>query len=261
MPDKTPEWWLDKLSKKLDQQISDAKKWAQYFDGTQPLAFATTKYRAEFDTMVKAISDNWMPIICEAVNERMHIDGFRFGETVKDDTDAWSIWQQNGLDSSSELLHMDALKYGVSAALVWVDEDDADKVLISVEHPMETYVAHAAGPQRKRIAAIKRYKDEWEDRQFCYVYLPDVTYRFITSDAMSVDWTLDESIENPTGLVPVVAFRNRLDTFGNWRSELDGFTSTQDQINKLVADMIVASEYGALGYWLGSAKGPGNREA
>lgn len=245
MAERSPFWWLDKLQAKLDHQTKEAKKWASYFDGTQPLAFSTNKYLNEFQMMVKSISDNWMPIICEAVNERLHIDGFRFGDSQADDKAAWEIWQRNGLDSASELLHMDALKYGVSAAMVWVDPENPDQPLISVEHPSETFVAHAAGPRRERVAAIKRFVDEWDDRRYCYVYLPDRTYRFVTKDQRSLDWMHADTIPNPTGQVPVVAFRNRQDTFGHWRSELDGFTSTQDQINKLVADMIVASEYGA----------------
>jgi hypothetical protein len=242
MVERSAEWWLRKLTDKLDKQISATSKWAKYFDGTQPLSFATASYKVEFETMIKAVSDNWMPLLCEAVNERMHIDGFRFGQNPKADDDAWRIWQLNGLDSDSELLHLDALKYGTSAVMVWRDEG-TDQPIITVEHPHEVYVAHAPGTARERIAAIKRWNDEWSEAKFTNIYLPDATLKFMAEGEAAPD--LIDVIENPLGVVPVVAFRNRMDTWGNFRSELDGFTSTQDQINKLLADMMVASEYGA----------------
>lgn len=242
--DRSPYDWLRILLAKLDKQRSMIAPYAKYFDGTQPLAFATSSYRAEFETMVKSISDNWMPMLCEAVNERMHVDGFRFGDNPKADVDAWYIWQENGLDCDSELLHLDALKYGVSAAMVWLD-DDTRRPLITVEHPNEVYVAHAPGTARRRVAAVKRWADEWSERKFANVYLADYVFKFASSDVNSDEFVLYEALENPLGAVPVVAFRNRLDTYGQYRSELDGFLSTQDQINKLVADMLVASEYGA----------------
>lgn len=241
--DRTPEQWLTILTAKLDRQRSEIKKYGSYFDGTQPLSFATSKYRSEFEQMVRGISDNWMPLIIEAVNERLHVDGFRFGEDPRADNDANFIWQMNGLDCDSELLHLDALKFGVSAAMVWVD--DAGLPLITVEHPNEVYVAHAPGTARRRIAALKRWSDEWTNAKYANVYLPDVVLKFQSSSEYADDFKLYEVLPNPLGSVPVVAFRNRLDTYGHYRSELDGFLSTQDQINKLVADMLVSSEFGA----------------
>lgn len=233
---------LKRMLDKLTAQRAGIKKYSDYFDGSQPLAFATSNYRAEFEGMVKAISDNWMPIIVEAVNERMHIDGFRFGEDPGADADAWSIWQENSLDCDSELLHLDAFKFGVSAAMVWLD-DDTGRPIITVEHPSEVCVVHAPGTARKRVAAVKNWFDDWEGVHFANLYLPDETHKFSSLDGS--DWLPYEVVPNPVGIVPVVAFRNRLDTFGRFRSELDGFLSTQDQINKLVADMMVASEFAA----------------
>lgn len=237
-----PSILLKRMLDKLAKQRAGIKKYGDYFDGVQPLAFATSTYRAEFETMVKSISDNWMPIVVEAVNERMHVDGFRFGDDPSADADAWLIWQENGLDCDSELLHLDAFKYGVSAALVWLDEDTGRPV-ITVEHPTEVCVAHAPGTARKRVAAVKSWHDDWEDVHYANLYLPEITYKFASPDGNA--WLEFEAVPNPVGIVPVVAFRNRLDTFGRARSELDGFLSTQDQINKLVADMMVASEFAA----------------
>lgn len=242
MVERSPDEWLDALLVRLGKQQQAIKKYADYFDGTQPLGFATSSYRAEFEQIVKSTSDNWMPIIVEAVSERLHVNGFRFGDNPDADDDANLIWQENGLDNDSELLHLDALKYGVSAAMVWVDEDSG-RPLITVEHPTEVYVAHAAGTARTRVAAVKAYIDDWDGLHYANVYLPEVTYKFLSSDGNK--WAQIDAVPNPVGIVPVVAFRNRMDTFGRFRSELDGFTSTQDQINKLVADMLVASEFGA----------------
>jgi hypothetical protein len=55
----------------------------------------------------------------------------------------------------------------------------------------------------------------------------------------------DEFVPNPLGVVPIVEFRNRPRLLGEGRSEIADVISVQNQINKLVCDMMIAAEFSA----------------
>ena len=94
--------------------------------------YATEKWRRAFGGLFSAFADNWCALVVDAVEERINVEGFRFGDPTGD-ADAWEIWQRNGLDADSELCHIDALIYGVAYALVWYGDDD--RATVDVESP------------------------------------------------------------------------------------------------------------------------------
>lgn len=246
----SPAWWLDQLNKRLVARNEKTEKFERYYEGNQPLANVSKKYRAEFAEMLRGISDNWMALVVDAVEERLHVDGFRTGGETQADPSAWEIWQRNDLDADSELLHRDSLVTGQGYAMVWwAGEGQAE---ITIESPCETIVA---GSRRRRQAALKSWKDEWTGELFANVYLPDAIWKFQATrkvesdlDRLAMAWEPrkgDETVPNPLGFVPIVEFPNRPRTGKPGRSEIADVLSTQDQINKLVCDMIIASEFAA----------------
>lgn len=266
---RSPQWWVQNLSLRLMARIGQTKKFQDYYDGLQPLTFVTSKYRAEFGKMLAAISDNWMALVIDAVEERLHVEGFRIGDEVDGDSDAWDMWQRSHLDADSELVHNSSLVLGEAGVLVWYDQE-VDAPEITVESALQVLVAFAPGSRRRRDAAIKMWLDDWTGRLFANIYLPDGVWKFATDATLTGNpWTSEgdsyrqqfgvdvastyswvplqpNSFEpNPLGVVPVVPIINRPQLLGRGRSEIIEVTSTQDQINKLVADMIVASEFGA----------------
>lgn len=256
--DTTPAGWLKLLEPKLVDQITAVTKYLAYYNGVQPISNITTvKYREEFARLLAGICDNWMPLVIDSVEERMHVEGFRFGDDPKADDDAWAMWQRNFLDADSETLHSVMLTAGLAFTMVWPDTDGEPK--ITVEHPTQVYVATAAGDRRKRLAAIKLWCDEWTGDDFANVYLPDSITKFSRKSSSTSDLTSSsvfgvggnwrerdgQTIDNPLGVVPIVPYINRPDMFGNGKSDLFDLLSTQDQVNKLVADMIIAAEFGA----------------
>lgn len=268
MPDDvTPELWLERLSKRLSNRESEVLRFERYYDGPHPLAFATSEYREEFERMLSAVSDNWMALVVDAAEERLHVEGFRIGEDPAGDSDAWQIWQENFLDADSELAHSTALTTSEAAVLVWWGDDD--RPVITVEHPRQVIVALEPGSRRRRAAAMKRWVDEWSGRWMANVYLPDAIHKFETTtvpeqyrsghdgqqalEGSAVQWRRraedDGMVQNPLGVVPIVPLVNRpkmMPTTGFLgRSEIAQVISTQDQINKLVCDLLVSSEYGA----------------
>jgi hypothetical protein len=238
--------WVEPLSDRLDKQKHYVEFYQAYYDGKHKTSFTTDGYREEFDKFLTAITDNWMPIVVDAVSERMDVRGFRFDKKGKGDEEAWDLWQASHLDADSELLHTAVLTGGTASVMVWVDEKSEEEMpLITVEDPCQVYVATGGPSRRERIAGIKVWADDWTGNDRVNVYLPDNLYKIIKT---SSGWQPFENYlyGNPLGVVPIVPFfnRGRLKP-GTYKSELYDVTPTQDQINKILCDAIVSSEYSA----------------
>lgn len=268
----TPPWWLKKLQKQLQDQAAGVARFERYYDGEHDLKFVSEKYRHEFGRILREISDNWMELVVEAVNERLHVDGFRVRDTKPPaagrttrlskppeiDLDAWAIWQANHLDADSETVHRTAITTGVAYVMVWPDPKDASKPIITPEHPSQVTVSYEPGSHRQIRSALKWWTDDWGAHQFANLYLPNAIYKWAAPYNSSggntrPKWVpigelvtgAEAELRNPFGVVPIVPFVNVPDIYGTGRSELRNVTSTQDQINKLVCDMLVASEFAA----------------
>lgn len=260
-----PLWWVGKLERMLDRDQPVLKKYDDYYEGQHPLGFATPKFREAFGSLFSAFSDNWCDLVVDAVRERLRVQGFRWGgQDAAGDAEAWRIWQANQLDAESAIAHTEALVHGRAYALVWVDEDDEQTPRIWIEHPSQVVVAHAAGNRRQRLAALKRWTDD-DGYGRATLFLPDAIYRYrsgskygLDSARLNIDFQVvgsgitrwhpvpDEPIiENPFGIVPVVPLSNRRRLLNEGVSEIARIIPIQDGVNKLVADMLVASEFGA----------------
>lgn len=261
---------LERLDKELRDRQDDLERFDAYYRGDHPLAFASEKFTNAFGGLFEEFADNWCDLVVDAVEERLDVTGFRFpgegsgnGDPGAADDKAWQFWQQNNLDADSQVAHTEALIGRRSFVLVWADEDDEDVPSITVEHASECIVAYVAGSRRKRAAALKRWNEG--DREFATLYLPDGVYKFarrrsnlpssfvVIGNGLSgwkprdTDETGDDSwpLDNPLGVVPMVELRNRPRLKGQPESELTKVIPVQDGINKLVADMLIASEFGA----------------
>lgn len=260
-------WWLDRLGRRLNARQAPMRKTDDYYSGDQPLQLASDKFAMAFGERFPNLSSNYMELVVDAHRERLHVQGVRIGGAREGDTDAWDWWQRNHLDASSQVLHTDTLVTGTAAVIVWPNA--ANEPEASIESPLETVVeAEPSQPWRRR-AAMKRYLGE-DMRLHAQLYLPDGVYKFVSSRSAAslstVDWlggapgwereeiTGEEwPIPNPLGIVPVVPFFNR-PRLGpsrsgherrDGRSEIDGVLSSQDAINVLRADALVAAEYAA----------------
>lgn len=252
---------MTKLSKKLDDQRAGLTKVDNYYEGVHPLGFATPKFREAFGALFTQFADNWCDLVVDAAEERLHVQGFRF-DTPEADTEAWRIWQANNLDAEHRIGHTESLVHGRAYATVWGNDDDEDTPVITIEHPKQMIVAVAAGNRRRRLAALKRFTDD-DGYQRATLYLPDSVHRFrqkrrsdsgliVVGDPWGgMQWEplatrdQDSVIDNPLGVVPVVPLVNRRRLLNDGVSELARVIPIQDGVNKLVADMLVASEFGA----------------
>lgn len=234
------------LEKELASRQSDLQRLQDYHDGKHRLAFTSQKFREAFGGMFASFADNWCQLVVDSVEERLNVEGFRYGTDPNADADAWRIWQLNGLDAESQLAHSEALIKGDSYAIVWGDADGQPK--ISIESPRDVIVAYEPGNRKKRIAALKRWRDE--DGIHATLFTPEAVYKYEKEDKADGKWEpdLDDQepwpLPNPLGVVPVVQLTNRASlTNAHGVSEFLNVIPQQDAVNKLLADMLIASEY------------------
>lgn len=258
----TSEWWIKRLSDELNSRHDEMTLNENYYDGNHNLLFATPKFRSAFGQMFSAFSDNFCEVVVDATEERLSVDGFRFGgdENPQADKEAWRIWQANGLDAESQVCHTESLVKSRAYTLIWNNPADPETPLITVEDPLQMVVAHDPANKRLRKAAFKRWLDD-TGFMFGYLYLPDRIEKYRSrkpiekavskAELEAIVWDPweeeDEAwpLKNPLGEVPVVAFTNRKRLTGAGKSEIQTVRPIQDAINKMCADMLVSSEFAA----------------
>lgn len=275
----SPEWWLRRLSTRLDvrvgltpfqtMRLSAAARrgqpataiepidlWQDYYKGRLNLALASEKWRAEFASRFPSYSANFMAIVVDTHRARLQVQGIRYGDDPKADTEAWDWWQDNHMDAESLKLHREMLVSGSAYALVWPNEQNVPE--ISIESPSDVIVATQPGKAWKRQAALKRFIGE-DDRLHAELYLPDGIYRFRSQQTDSdfsmmqwyslASWERDQRpgetwpIKNPFGVVPVVPFVHQPDLLNEGTSKIKPVASNQDAINKLRVDAFVSAEF------------------
>jgi hypothetical protein len=263
----TPQEWAARLDKRLGDRLPQVKLYNDYYDGDQRLQFASEQFRKAFGGLFDEFADNWCAPVVNAVDERLQVVGFRFGDDPQADTDAWRIWQANHMDAESRLAIKAALIDSESFLLVWPTDDETTPS-ITVESADQMVVACEPGSRYKRAAAWKRYTDEWTGEEHGVLYLPDGVYKYkkaandqkakstatlavFGSTQNKSEWvpryvTGEEwPLPNPFGEVPVVPLRNDPRLRFGCRSELRSVIPLQDAINKILSDAMVASEFGA----------------
>ena len=240
----SPEGWRDALLAAMAERQQTIAKCDAYYRGDHRMTFQTSQFRQTFGNLFSAFADNWCDLIVDASAERLRVEGFRFGDSGADD-DAWEIWQRNGLDAESDMAHTEAIKLGCAYALI--GPDDAGLASIQLEPASGAIVSVDPAQGRRRLAGLRVWADEW-GVEHCVVYLPDsITYWRREEGASSTRWDADEGGgTNPMGVVPLVPLANAptlSDRLG--RSDIERVIPLQDAVNKLCADMVIASEFSA----------------
>src|SRR4051812_18734371 len=154
----SPEWWVRFLSARLATRQVSVRVYDDYYEGRHRLGYAGVKWQQTFGSLFSHFADNWCQLVVDACAERLRVEGFRMTDDPEGDADAWDIWQRNGLDNDSGLVHTDALVAGSAYAIVW--PDNAGQPTVSVESAAQVIVAYAAESRRTRTAALKQWLDD-----------------------------------------------------------------------------------------------------
>lgn len=253
MADRTPAEWRDFLERKLHDRWAAWQIFDDYYEGNSRvgawLRTIQTAFRGTpLGNLLATLNDNYMTLVVDAPAERLRVNGFRFGDK-KADKDAERIWQDNGLDGESNMLHTEAIKLGEA---YWLVQPNGDSPIITAEHPSQFIVATAPGNRRHRLAAFKKWIED-DGSLRCNVFLPDRVVKYaarrdpVSVPDQRVSWETIAAASNPLGEVPGVPAPNNPSMLRGGRSDLAyGAIPLQDQILKTVADSLIASEYQGL---------------
>ncbi|MBT2412628.1 phage portal protein [Streptomyces sp. ISL-12] len=273
----SPGWWLQRLGKKLLEEREDTvdtdgertpglDTLRDYAEGRPPIPHVLGVDPREAREWMKDARTNWTALVLDSPSERMHVDGFRFGDPDDDsedarkaDTEANRIWQENSLDADADLVHYGALSQ--RRAFTLVERGDDGRPVITHETPRQVAVEHVQGSRRKLAAGLKLWRDDWTGNTRATLWTPEQIVDFISEtdlvqfsghaaelrgwDALVLPDADDGSRPNDLGMVPLVPFINRRNRRLTGFAEHEDVLSIQNRINLSLINLMAAMKYGA----------------
>lgn len=221
-----------------------------YYLGVQQIRYSSEKLARIFGSKFRAFSDNLVATVVDALTERIQLDGFTSAD-ARVSSMAAEIFRRARLGRRSVEFHRDVLIDGDGYLIIWPDQEGwpvfypnrADLVRVWYDEEQPGYIRQAAKLWRPT-------PNVWR----LTLYYPDRIERYAAdadSDALPKPRLFEPLadapvIPNPYEKVPVYHFSNRGATGQRGRSEIADVVPLQDALNKLIADVIVASEFYAL---------------
>jgi hypothetical protein len=259
--------WVNRLYKVLTDRRPDIAKQFRYFEGEQPLVYATPQWKEFHAERYSGFSDNWCAVVAQAPVDRLRIDGFSLGDVrTAEERELWDDWKRNELPLHSKQGFLASTIAKRSATLVWGGEDD--EPVVTWEHPSQIAVSYSAD-HRQRRAALKAWVHE--DTEYATLYLPDEVWKFerptyIVHDGRTESGIIVPSsgagiggwkprqpdtddtwpLSNPLGEVPVVEWLNRPLLGGEPLSDISGTMAMQDAVNTLWAYLFTAADHASM---------------
>lgn len=222
----------------------------QYYDGKQPLVYNTEKLRQIFQKIDARFTLNWCAVVADSVLDRLEMIGATISKNTEQSARLAELWTGSGLDEELEAIHEEIAVVGESFVIAWLNPETEeieayhnDARLVHVEYSQ-------ANPRVKRFGA-KWWRDE-TGRVLLTLYYPDRFEYYRTKDKIKAGGAVNhQSFEpdpqvptaiNALGEIPIFHFRS---SRRRPVSQLTNALEPQDAINKLLADMMVAAEFGA----------------
>jgi hypothetical protein len=220
--------------------------WA-YYEGAQPLRYSTERLAELFGDIRTRFVQNWCAVVVDAAVDRLNL--MRFKVTDNDVATAMlnDQWQSTELALDENDAHLAALVCGEGYVIVW---PDSEGVAQGYYHdPRMCHLFYDPANPRAKLYGAKWWENEADEKRYLTLYYPDrLEYYASTgksenvSSAASFQALTPPSAPNPYGVVPVFHLRRQRRAIS---SELDNARTPQDAVNKLLADMMVAAEFGA----------------
>lgn len=265
---RSPGWWLVRLNQRLRERRFGGnytstqggyRSWmekkrrenrpgidllADYLRGEPPLPTCSDSWREAMRPFLRMSRLNLAELVISSALERMIPLGW--ATSAEDDRDGDRVADRVAKVNDFAALFPDVfenmLALGDGYALVGPGPG-RDEPLVTAEDPREVITAHdpATGAV---IAALKVYRDEWDDTEWAHVYLPGqvfVATRNLRGDS-GRGWEWDEERSGPTldGVIPIVRFRNRRGA-GDFEPHID----VLDRINDTIFQRVAVGKYQA----------------
>jgi len=263
---------LDVAYKMLQAKTQAYTTLWKYYDGDHPLVYSAERLREIFQNRESRFSQNWCAVVIESELERIHLKEFSIGAeatTPAPPTDGATpsdlrsaapspspsdtlattlndLFSQTELDLDASDVHKAALVTGEAYVCAWKDEDG--NVEAYYHDPRMTHVFYDPEHPRQKQYAVKWWVGEADGLRYLNLYYPDrIEYYISTQKAGNISSARglkprQEPEVNPFGVVPVFHFRIDRRKIS---SRLVNVIDPQNALNKLLADMMVAAEFGS----------------
>jgi len=225
------------------QPIYD-RYWA-YYDGNAPTIYSTKKLREIFGKSIDSVwRENWCAPVVNAAYERINLARFDV-EGEKELTKSLNdLWVQTEMNLDSDTVHLASLVCGEGYVICGFAEDGSVEAYYN--DPRDCWISY-----NKRSPKLKEFAAKWwvgDDKlRYMTLYYPDrfEHYRSRTearnmSKGGPEAWDLLETETNPEGVIPVFQVRKDRRAI---KSDLLDAIDIQNAINKLLADMMISSEF------------------
>lgn len=249
---------IDELQKK---QAPYTALW-DYYEGRNELRFASTKMAQVFRDMGARFSENWMSVVVRSVTDRMVLQAPLIANQYAQTKTLGELYEDSGLIHDESAVHECMAVTGEAFVILWREEDGTPQAYYH-----DSRLCHAeydfANPRRLRFAA-KWYADE-EGYVHVTLYYPERSEHYISHNvilsehrnagvasvlatiasesAFRLDDLLGGVVVNEYEEIPVYHFRT---TPRRAVSLMQDVVRLQDACDKILSDMMVSSEYGAM---------------
>ena len=229
-----------------------------YFDGHHRYDFASPKFLTKYRWVLEAARENLVPAAVHAFADRLAVEAWGDEAAIDEAT-------EQGLNRLARLIHVEMHLTGDAYVITWYGADKTPKPVF--HHAGQVVpVVDPEDPDRL-LHAAKVWLDTTTGRGRVNVYYADRLERWATLGAIAqkgeekaITWPTDptrwvefedggvQAVEPHTfGAVPVCWWKHRaMSQFEHGRSLVADVIPPQDELNKYVADAIVASERIAL---------------
>lgn len=231
------------------KQSKYSQKW-DYYDGNQPLVYSTRRLREVFNTIDARFSQNWCAVVINAAADRISLSEFSVKGNKKATDRLNELFDLTDLDLDADDLHKAAMVCSEGFVIAWKDAITGE-VEAYYNDPRQVHIEYDEDSPRKKRFAAKWWNDD-ENKWHLTLYYSDRLEYYVTTGTYKSHSEIakatafvsaDEAIApNPYGEIPV--FRWTID--GRGSSDIDNIIEPQNAVNKLVADMMIAAEFGAM---------------
>jgi hypothetical protein len=212
-----------------------------YYNGPQPLKYSTEKLADLFQSMNAHFEFNWCSVVVDAVLDRLELDGFQVTGNDAAGIQLTELFTRLHIDIEADEAHQASLATSQAYMIIWKQEGE------TVTYYNDPRICHVfyedANPRKKRFAA--KWFNRQDGSQEITLYYTDRLEHWISPkirENQTVEkadaFTLKSVEDNTFGVIPVFELKSP--------GEIFKVLTVQDAINKLFADMMTSSEFGAI---------------
>lgn len=256
--DLTPEEWVTRLGRKINQRRPKIDLWQRYYKGSHDLPAGPQQHKDAFRRFQRLSRTNLCGLCVDSRVHRMKVSGYRDG-TARGGNDAavWRMWQEARLDSRQFTVYRKA--WALSAAYCIVAPDPRDpsgtKPRVSIEGPGNVYVELDPADSSVRLAALRMWHDALAKRWYATLWLPGWRYPYQsrnehkegyvpTTDFTESFWEPRGEPERSAPEVPVIPFWNG-DEGDDPVAAFDPGLDVQNRLNLTMLNRLTAERYAA----------------